>query len=409
MPITLPPSLGNYVVGDSFFGRDIELTLLRSRLIAKQHITLVAQRRMGKTSLCKEAARRYSKEFTFFYVDLQHKRDAGDAVAAIAAVAREHVGAWNKMRTLFENLLGSVESVGNESLSLRLRDAIAGDWRPQGERIVRALEDLPAPAVLILDELPILLTNMMLTREGHWREGGRETAAEFLEWLRAICIVSQGKLVVVVTGSVGLGPVAARAGASGALNHYAELPLGPWDSPIAIEAAHALMASSHLKLEQNAAEEIVVCLGSCIPFHVQLLVDQLVQDAKKRRSNIVSKLDVQRVYQTRILASHGHTELAHMEERLLKVLPSQLRPLATDLLTQAAIQPPLTAAAAIELANRSLLDSNGVREALKDILAVLEHDGYLEREATGWRFGSALLRDWWKARHELFFMPVGKA
>ena len=362
MSVRLPASLGNYVVGESFFGRDAELELLRSRLVRKQHVTLVAQRRMGKTSLCKEVARRCSNEFTFFYVDLQHKRDAGDAVAAIAAAAREHVGAWVKMRTIFENLLGAVDSVGNENLSVRLRDAIAGDWRPQGERVLRALEDLDTPAVLVLDELPILLTNLMLDRDGRWRDGGREAAAEFLEWLRAACIAGQGKMIVVVTGSVGLGPVAARAGASGALNHYAEVPLGPWDSMVAIAAADALMANEALTLEPDAAEEIVVCLGSCIPYHVQLMVDHLVQDARKSHRARVQKVDVQRVYRTRILASHGHTELAHMEERLLKVLPAALRQLATDLLTQAAVQPPLTAAVAMELGARSLSEPGEVRD-----------------------------------------------
>lgn len=407
MPTRLPPALGNYVVGESFFGREDELALLRSRLRAKQHVTLVAQRRMGKTSLCKEAARCFSGEFTFFYVDLQHKRDAGDAVAAIAAAAREHVGSWTKVRRVFENLAGAIDSVGNENLSVRLREAIAGDWRPQGERVVRALEDLEEPAVIVLDELPILLTNMMLTREGQWREGGREAAAELLEWLRAMCIGSQGKLVIVVTGSVGLGPVAARAGASGALNHYAEVMLGPWETGVAMKAAHALLASDELELDPDAAEEIVVCLGSCIPYHVQLLVDQSAQDAKRRRGKRVSKLDVQRVYKTRVLASHGHTELAHMEERLLKVLPVALRALATDLLTQAAVQSPLSGAAALALGRRTLAENDDVQAALKDILAVLEHDGYLQREPGGWRFASRLLRDWWKARHELFFVPVG--
>lgn len=406
MPAQLPAALGNYVVGDSFFGRDAELALLRSRLLRGQHVILVAQRRMGKTSLCMEAAIRFKDEFSFFYVDLQHKTDAGDAVAAIAAVASAHVSVGTKVRAVFENLIGAIDSVGNENLSVRLREAIAGDWRPQGERVIEALGGLDAPAVLILDELPILLTNMMLTREGHWRGGGREAAAELLEWLRAMCIASQGKLVVVVTGSVGLGPVASRAGASGALNHYAEVSLGPWEPQLAMQAAEMLLRAKSLDIDAEASEEIVDKLGSCIPYHVQLLVDHLVQDAGKRRGNSVSKFDVQRVYTTRMLASHGHIELAHMEERLLKVLPVSQRPLATELLTQAAVRPLLTANAARALGKRCLPEGEDVLDALKDILAVLEHDGYLERVQGGWRHVSRLLRDWWRARHELFFTPV---
>lgn len=404
MPLRLPPALGNYVVGESFFGREAELALFRSRLDTHQHIILVAQRRMGKTSLCKEAARRFGDAFSFFYVDLQHKTDAGDAVAAIAAVASAHVSVGTKVRAVFENLIGAIDSVGNENLSVRLREAIAGDWRPQGERVVKALAGLDTPAVLILDELPILLTNMMLTRDGQWRDGGREAAAELLEWLRAMCVGSQGRLVVVVTGSVGLGPVASRAGASGALNHYAEVSLGPWEPQLAMQAAELLLRTQSLHLDSDAREEIVVMLGSCIPYYVQLLVDQIAQDVRKRSGGSVSKLDVQRVY-ARIVTGHS-TEPAHMEERLIKVFPIAFRPLARDLLTQAALRPVLTPKAAVSLAKRTLPENEDPAEALQHCLAVLVHDGYLERVPAGWRFVSRLLRDWWKHRHGEWFVPV---
>ena len=41
-----------------------------------------------------------------------------------------------------------------------------------------------------------------------------------------------------------------------------------------------------------------------------------------------------------------------------------------------------------------------------DVLRVLEHDGYLERQADGYRFVSGLLEDWWRARHGRHFVPV---
>ena len=48
-------------------------------------------------------------------------------------------------------------------------------------------------------------------------------------------------------------------------------------------------------------------------------------------------------------------------------------------------------------------DANDVQ---KDILWVLEHDGYVKKGRDGYVFVSKLLRDWWKNRHEHFYAPV---
>lgn len=92
-----------------------------------------------------------------------------------------------------------------------------------------------------------------------------------------------------------------------------------------------------------------------------------------------------------------------MEERLLRVLPSELRTLAMDLLSQAALRPPLTAPEALALAYRSIPYGERLADPLNDVISVLEHDGYLHREAGGWRFVSTLYRDWWRSRSGPFF------
>ena len=42
-------------------------------------------------------------------------------------------------------------------------------------------------------------------------------------------------------------------------------------------------------------------------------------------------------------------------------------------------------------------DDDGV--ALVDVLRVLEHDGYLASDGSGYRFVSRLIEDWWRARY----------
>ena len=50
-----------------------------------------------------------------------------------------------------------------------------------------------------------------------------------------------------------------------------------------------------------------------------------------------------------------------------------------------------------------LFDRSGLKDrgpVLREVLDVLEHDGYLVRHEIidGWRFSSNLIRDWWEKR-----------
>ena len=86
------------------------------------------------------------------------------------------------------------------------------------------------------------------------------------------------------------------------------------------------------------------------------------------------------------------------------VLPSDHVPLAFDLLTEAAVNGALVATAARRIAARHELADRQV--ALRDALAILEHDGYLQRAEAGHTFVSHLLRDWWRGRFAFTYEPA---
>ena len=78
---------GNWVTGDSFFNRKVELAALTERVKEGTHTLLTAQRRMGKTSLVRELLRRLGGDkeaFETIFVDLEAAGTPADAVAEIA-------------------------------------------------------------------------------------------------------------------------------------------------------------------------------------------------------------------------------------------------------------------------------------------------------------------------------------
>ena len=76
----------NWVDGERFFDREVELRLLRERVENGTHTLLTAQRRMGKTSLVRELLRRLNEEgeFATVFVDWEGAMDQADAVAEMA-------------------------------------------------------------------------------------------------------------------------------------------------------------------------------------------------------------------------------------------------------------------------------------------------------------------------------------
>ena len=136
----------NWVDGDRFFDREVELQLLRKRVKDGTHTLLTAQRRMGKTSLVRELLRLLDddQEIVTVFVDLEGAMDAEDAVAEMAIQARplqsvrRRITSWlmNSVRDVRDN----IEELGVSELHVKLRAGLnAGNWQQIGDQVFEAL------------------------------------------------------------------------------------------------------------------------------------------------------------------------------------------------------------------------------------------------------------------------------
>ena len=100
----------NWVEGDRFFDREVELESLIERIHDGTHTLLTAQRRMGKTSLVRELLRRLEAEgdVATVFVDLEAANDSADAVAEIAVQVRSLRSSWERITSSFANRLRDV-------------------------------------------------------------------------------------------------------------------------------------------------------------------------------------------------------------------------------------------------------------------------------------------------------------
>ena len=198
---------GNWVDGDLFFDREIELELLEERVRDGIHTSLVAQRRMGKTSLVRELLRCLAKsgEYETVFVDLGSAANSADAIAEIGIQARSVQEVWQRIRAGiagFGSRLGSrVEAVTLADARERLRATIdAVNWKQKGDDVIAVLADNERPIVLAIDELPMLFNRLLKGESGEVTLEGRRTADDILSWLRKAGQTHQARIPLILSG-----------------------------------------------------------------------------------------------------------------------------------------------------------------------------------------------------------------
>ena len=397
---------GRWVSGDDFFGRETELGILETRAREGNHTLLTGQRRMGKTSIIRELGRRLGGGgWTALFANVEGAACAEDAIAEIARamypvrsiVARVTAGMTRLVR---EN----VEEVGAPNFRVKFRARLdAGNWRRHGDSLIRVCAKRERSVLLVVDELPILLTCML--RE----EDGARRVDDFLSWLRrALQGLEGGSPVVILSGSIGLMPLVARLGIPDRVNYLDPFRLGPWSRDASIACFERLAASNRLQVEDGVAGAVYDTLGIGIPHHIQFFFARLREAAKKQGRERVTMAEVDTVYRTELLGPSGQSDLLHYETRLADALDDESRRIAMEILAEAAVQGVFGADArrALERSYAPLIADVPARVA--EVLDVLEHDGYLAPGADGHRFLSRLLKDWWAARFRDHHVPLAE-
>ena len=403
----LKRATGNWVVGDQFWDRETELALFIERLSEGAHLLLTAPRRIGKTSWMKEAARRLDDHFLCLYIDLQKAESASDAIVELSLAAHSYRPAWDRMASVFQNALkDTIDTVKLKDLSISLRSGLTPDnWRRKSDQLLDILSEQDRPVVLFLDEVAILV-NRILRGSDYVITPQRKEEAESPSpsgWGQGDA-PPRARIRFVVTGSIGLEPLVRQAGLSATLNTFTPFHLEPWSREVAASCLVALSNGYSLTIGQDAIKEMLDCLGLYIPHHVQMFFDHAYQEARLAGVSELSPAMVRTVYKSSMLGIRGHVELSHMEERLRMVLGPRLDVLALDLLTEAAVVGSLTSDAVRVLASAHFGDDWAT--PARDVLGILEHDGYLNCLEAVYSFASALLKDWWQARFQFAYVPA---
>lgn len=404
---------GQWVSGpDRFWNRDHEIATFIEALDQGDSIHLSAQRRIGKTSLMYEVARRIASRYECVHVDLQSCKGPEDFIAALSARTKDRQRLWSRVRSVFGSFLGqatnAVDELGIDEVTIKIREGLVGaNWQVKGDRLIAALAEADQPVVLFLDEVPVMVIRLLRGDDNRVTPERIARTEAFLSWLRRNALEHEA-VRFVVTGSIGFEPILREAKLSATINHLRPFPLDPWDTANAIGCWQALAARYRVTFEAGVPERMAEKLGACVPHHVQMFFAVAREVMQKRGSQTCTLDDVETAYTTRMLSTRSAVELSTFEERLKYVVDDEHRPFVLDLITEAAVEGHLSRAAIDVFRREHGLDGRPHDDLVLKVLDVLDHDGYLRRDGERYVFVSNLLRDWWRGRYGTFFTSASE-
>lgn len=380
--------IGPPVSGSNYFPRPgLQERVLRD--VGRGHVSLLAPRRTGKTSLL--TFLRDSCPGTELRPLINVERCAGPAewIAAMLGPLAEPPSGWGKARDKLGKLFTKLDGVEITGLGkLRLRD---GDWEGPAERVLDTLLALDRPVTFLLDEFPTLVAAMARSD----LESCRSALHWFREWRQR---TADSSVRFLVTGSIGLEPVVKRFDLWDTVNDFTGVSL----PPLSEAEAHALLSGLLEGIERPLAPELVEYAVATLtppwPFFVQLLAGGLEEPLGAGQTADEALID--RVYLHELVTGPRNQYTSHMYERLRRIFDDVEQRVARAILKRVAFsEAGLTREQLGVLATE--VDQSMGDDELGFVLDVLKHDGYLFQDLGGQqrtRFFSQVLRDYWIRR-----------
>jgi hypothetical protein len=386
---------GGIVAPENVIGRD-EFIRRLWRSLERQGVILVAERRMGKTTIINKMKAEPIPGVLLFCHDVEGISRASEFVEFLAREIWNYLSSSKKAKIRFKKLwsaLGGTEIGG----LFKLPPAGTSDWKVLLIQIVNDLvQEQENKVVLILDEFP-----WMLQKIG--KKEGQATVADLIDTLRAL----RGQhptLRMVFTGSIGLHHVVSglrRDGYSNSpINDMDIVEVPPLDQANAQLLASALLHGADLATSQeDETVDLIVKLVDGVPYYIHHVVAGLVN-----RGGPATSEAVESVVGAALTGAHDPWQLEHYRSRLANYYDERAG-LVRAILNVLANHGPLALDDLLEKVKLIFSGDNDHsrrivaqdREAFRGLVKLMLRDHYLSRDDQGsydFRFG--LIRRWWR-------------
>ena len=391
---------GPPVEGANYFPRPKIEGRFQQRLDNGESILLVAPRRVGKTSLvirvCEELRSKGWGAVSFNVESCRHELDFAELLITNLKQLGLHLDLLTRLGNGFRmarETFGAKLALGGAGLSVEI-DGEGGSTRDslfrQIEAVFQKIESSGKQTVIAIDELPELLLNIARQENGETRVG------EFLHWLRQSRQTYRSHLRWVLFGSIGLDHFVADQGQSRTINDLSTVSLDALSETEAHEFLKILSEDVQRPLAAELRQQIITKLGWPLPFHLQLIMDALVNlDATPTTS-----ADVERAFAELVkpdFFKHFNTWAERIDDQFSKEDAAAAHGMLSHLCHHPKGRTRQQMVMAL-MASSLQADADALDQRIGKLQPMLQRDGYLLASGDLFAFRSFLLRDYWTKR-----------
>lgn len=376
-------SLGNPARGEAFYPRDKEIRKIYKVLSTGTSIYLSAPRRVGKTSILKHIEEFPEANYYFVYI------------------ITESIELENEFfKTVFEELVKSEAINKLAKVSVAVKDTIAGilgkvkkvynvEIRESGEtdyyeilvELFSNIKEEHGRVVLLIDEFPQTIQNIL-------NKDGKEVAERFIQKNRELRHHRhlQDKINFIYTGSMSLYPMVEQVTQLTAVNDLRTVEVEPLSTEQAKDFLNQLLTSDGMLLEEALLDYILVKIGWLIPFHLQLIEQEIIDVFESTGKSINEKFIDQAFEQ--VVHTRNKPQFEPYFARLKTLFKGGDYSFVSEILQYIAIHSEITT----DILNDISVKHNV--QDLKRIMDILDGDGYLHYANGIYFYNSPILRLW---------------
>ena len=370
--------IGSPVVGEDFFGREVELRKAES-LIRDNNLMLAAPRRVGKTSFARKLTDTLSsKGWNTIFIDLEEITSIDHFFNAFYGelVKLPETKAVEKVKAKMKKWLSGVE-LSTTGLPVKATVKMESSDNNDFKDLADILNTLDYHTLIVFDELTVLLKSLSDKNDNE------QAVRMFLNQFRAMRSATSEKCSWLICSSVGVRNFTTQHNLSDTINDVADFELGAFSDEEATKFVSTLAESIGIEADAKIKRYILDKIGWNIPFFIQLLLSRLPVGE-------IAKADVDDAYGH--LLQTGSFDTWH--ERL-NIEYGNNKDVAKLILKYLCVN--VDGKTRDEIYNHIYAKMPSFEDdEMGLLLRVLMTDGYLVKDGEQYKFRSPLLRDYWK-------------
>ena len=370
--------IGSPVVGEDFFGREVELRKAES-LIRDNNLMLAAPRRVGKTSFARKLTDTLSsKGWNTIFIDLEEITSIDHFFNAFYGelVKLPETKAVEKVKAKMKKWLSGVE-LSTTGLPVKATVKMESSDNNDFKELADILNTLDNHTLIVFDELTVLLKSLSDKNDNE------QAVRMFLNQFRAMRSATSEKCSWLICSSVGVRNFTTQHNLSDTINDVADFELGAFSDEEATKFVSTLAESIGIEADAKIKRYILDKIGWNIPFFIQLLLSRLPVGE-------IAKADVDDAYGH--LLQTGSFDTWH--ERL-NIEYGNNKDVAKLILKYLCVN--VDGKTRDEIYNHIYAKMPSFEDdEMGLLLRALMTDGYLVKDGEQYKFRSPLLRDYWK-------------